>query len=378
MFLKLAAKYLELLIKERINIIYSLIGVKIPKGNFEFFGGDLQAEEKIKLTPDEYIYLGEFEPKIVKNSAIRIMEIYVAIFDLLIKKAPNEKIRKSFINKQFITFDDFLKCFEKPEKLEGTKTREQYSVKEGRNVPKYSYYQYDKKDLQLPFKYFSDRTDFIREYSKDEKGYCKLLHDSKLTKFFDKKLPYILLEKERKMHTFIIAGSGSGKSEFIKFLIYSTITRHKNKAVILIEPHGDLSKQVAQFKYFSEYPERLVYIDFNIDSKCVPVINPFHLEEKTAKNIQTLTDSLIKTFEALLKNCFTPRMKTMLTYCLPALIRRKNSTLEDLKRFVTIGENANNQDLIDFALNSPNKTHREYFRNDFSDNKSLRQTKDGL
>ena len=364
-------------IKEK--IVYKLIKISLNKFHGGFCGDGVSVEGKINTSPRGYIYIGEFKPKDIKNAVILVMENYVKKIDELIEELDHQFKSEARQERQFITFDQFKIVFERPEKLEGEKTRYQYSVKEGREVPKKSYYKYEDQEVVFPFKTLN-RNEFLRTYSKNEEGYLKLLQSTnlKISSFFEKTLPYFVSENERKKHTFIMAGSGAGKSELIKILIYSTIIKNKNNGIVLLEPHGDLALQVAQFKYFKKNPERLMYIDFDIDTNYVPVINPFHLDEKLSRNIQTLTDALIKTFSALLKNEFSQRMETMLTYCLPVLLKQEHSTLLDLKRFVSIGDKADNQDLIDFGSNSQDETHKDYFENDFVDNKTLKSTKDGL
>ena len=90
-----------------------------------------------------------------------------------------------------------------------------------------------------------------------------------------------------------------------------------------------------------------------------------------------MTTALIDTFEGILGNTWSPRMETMLRYCIPVLLRRKDSTLQDLKRFMDFGKHPNNSDLINLGLKSPHQPQREYFQNDFQD-KSMETTKRGI
>jgi len=198
-----------------------------------------------------------------------------------------------------------------------------------------------------------------------------------LRKFFLNKLPVAIPESEIRKHTYIVGGIGSGKSELIKILLYSDIKSSTKKSIVLIEPHGDLATEVSRLKYFYKNKTRLVYIDPYLKNGYTPCINPLQLDDKTEENIGRMTTALINTFEGLLGNDWSPRMKAMLMYCFPVLLRRDNSTLQDLKRFMDLGENANNSDLIKLGLNSPTNIQREYFKNDFQD-KSLETTKRGI
>ena len=197
---------------------------------------------------------------------------------------------------------------------------------------------------------------------------------------FFRNLQKIIPESERRKHTYIIAGSWSGKSELIKILIHADLKKYKRRSIVLIEPHWDLSLEVANLKYFYKNKDRLVYIDPYLKKWYTPCINPLQIDDKTENNISRMTTALIDTFEGILWNTWSPRMETMLRYCIPVLLRRDDSTLQDLKRFMDFWKHTkhtNNTDLINLALKSPHQPQREYFENDFHD-KSMETTKRGI
>ena len=65
-----------------------------------------------------------------------------------------------------------------------------------------------------------------------------------LGSFFFASRRFSIPDKARKMHTYIVAGSGSGKSELFKSLIYLDWLKGKS-SVVVIDPNGDLSKPVS-------------------------------------------------------------------------------------------------------------------------------------
>lgn len=207
---------------------------------------------------------------------------------------------------------------------------------------------------------------------------AKFIYSLSMSKYiflwrFERIIPY----RARRNHTFIMAWSGSGKTELIKLIIYSLINSKRKISIVLFDVHWDLGNQVAQWKEFWVYKNRLVIIDMFLKEGYMPSFNPFYLKERTEKNIGRMTQALIGTFESLLGNSFTARMESVLRYCVPVLLRRENSSMKDLKRFMDIWEYQNNQDLIKLGLNSPFPEHREFFSNDFLDS-SLDPTKRGL
>ena len=88
---------------------------------------------------------------------------------------------------------------------------------------------------------------YLRSYTNDYEGYLSYLKNSnhQLTQFFFRwfkaKLPL------SQVHTYIVGGSGSGKSELMKNMIYDRVRRAKS-AVIVLDPKGDLAKQVARWQ----------------------------------------------------------------------------------------------------------------------------------
>ena len=177
---------------------------------------------------------------------------------------------------------------------------------------------------------------------------------------------FLLPIKSISNHLFMIAWSWSGKSEFLKLIVYYLIKIDKSNSVVVMDPHWDLAKQIARWKVWLRH-ERVILFDGFLKTWYLPWFNPFLLRDKSERNINIKTQALIRSFQGMLDNAFTQRMETLLKYLLPVLLRREHSSFKDLKRFVEVWDYANNQDLLEMGLNSPNYEHREYFSNDFAD-----------
>jgi hypothetical protein len=91
----------------------------------------------------------------------------------------------------------------------------------------------------------------------------RLIKNSKI--LFPLWLWVIIPEWAMKNHALVMAGSGSGKSEFLKCLIFSRVWRHQ--ATCILDPHGDMAAQVARWtEWAGRGRKRLVLID--------PFLNP--------------------------------------------------------------------------------------------------------
>lgn len=185
--------------------------------------------------------------------------------------------------------------------------------------------------------------------------------------FFDRYRRLPISEQARERHTYITGGTGSGKTEAIKVLIHHYVARYKT-AVVVIEPHGDLAQQVAQWREFRDDPERLVYIDPALDIENItPIFNPLDIpdSERVPLLVNKAAKEIVEVFKEILQGEFSARMETLLTACIAALLLRKGSTLRDLIRFFDDG---NNKDLIAFAKNHLRgelALYREFFETEF-------------
>lgn len=178
-------------------------------------------------------------------------------------------------------------------------------------------------------------------------------------------------EKDRRLHTYIVGGTGSGKSEFIKSLLLDQLQR-LNVAIILVDPKGDLALQVGQFKENAkpDRANRLVYLDPYLDPYQTFVINPFDLpDDITHQNyeqyVDITTQELTKTFGLIFKEInsdFTMQMSTVLEPCIATILRKPDGDLWDLQRFMDDNLNA---DLVELGRKTPNVAHRYFFETNF-------------
>lgn len=206
----------------------------------------------------------------------------------------------------------------------------------------------------------------LKRYQNDFEGYLTYLqaNQNNLTQFFFRwftaRLPL------SQVHTYIVGGSGSGKSELMKNMIYDRLKRRKS-AVIVLDPKGDLAKQVASWQDNAIDPDRLVYFDPFLLPNHTPVLNPFDIRDKNPKTIQTASFEMRETFDMILRDIdggFTPKMKNILGHTLSVVMRKEGGSLSDLKRFFNEGTN---QDLIKLGQTAQDEQDRYFFQYEFAD-----------
>jgi GTPase SAR1 family protein len=171
---------------------------------------------------------------------------------------------------------------------------------------------------------------------------CENHPETNQNAFFLHERPFNISEEARKRHSYITGQSGSGKTELLKTLIHHYITVNQDSAVILLDPHGDISEEVALFKEFSSN-DRLVYNDPFLQDDYTLGINPFILDQQTnnTRLIDLTTQELYSVFEEILKGSgFTLQMETLLKPSITTLLLMGNRDISDLMRFMDDDSNA--------------------------------------
>lgn len=184
----------------------------------------------------------------------------------------------------------------------------------------------------------------------------------------DNSFNQMIPDEQRKRHTYILAGSGSGKTSLLETFLYRDCQKLE-QSTIIFDLMGKATKSLLKFV---EDPERLLIIDPYLHPSITPIINPFEFlnEDGTTKNnpseieIENRTNAIINAFDIALdlKDGWSVNMKAILAPCISTLLRRGNADIFELQKFMNDGIN---QDLVNLGTKSPIKGHRSFFRKEF-------------
>lgn len=97
----------------------------------------------------------------------------------------------------------------------------------------------------------ASRKFLVSSFPPNPHGYISFLcknHGADSGFFWDKYLRLPISERDRERHTYITGGTGMGKTEAIKTILYHYVARNTGTAVVVLDPHGDLAEQVAQWR----------------------------------------------------------------------------------------------------------------------------------
>ena len=326
---------------------------KKERSDTELFNSELN---KTFLFPEidfkESFYLGHFEIK----SLLDTQEGRGLIFNILDYRAKKiYDIRKDF--KEILKYRNFNNNEEIINKVGDILTEKGFLT--------YKQYleQYENKANKENQKFIH----FYKTYKADKENfiYYTMATNQPTQTFIKKKLEAYIPNKERYKHTYIIAGTGSGKSELIKGLIYSVLKTQKKKDpskrenFILIEPHSDLSTQI--FNLCSNFKTDTVLLDPFLNYEKTPVLNPFDFEG-TESELSQYTEELIAVFKEILGEDFTRNGQAILTPCIATLLRIPNTSLYDLQTFMNDEEN---EQLVNRGKITTNTAHKIFFETGF-------------
>jgi len=161
-------------------------------------------------------------------------------------------------------------------------------------------------------------------------------------------------EGERVLHTHLLGGRGSGKSELLKLLVHHYVRHPELGGVVVIDPHNDLVRDISRWREFARDPERLVYLDGSLSQEHFPALNPLAVRGYSAgdkANFAGLMADAIGAFSAT-RN-LTDNMRLLARNCLRVVLELEEPTLLDVARLLGNPENPHTAKLLERARRHP-------------------------
>lgn len=157
-----------------------------------------------------------------------------------------------------------------------------------------------------------------------------------LSRLFFLKLPALIPEKDRELHSYITGSSGAGKSELMKVLIHAAVMKSKPPCVVVIDPHGKFADEVARQREIVD-SGRLIYLNPALSARRTPTINPFACNDP--ERAEYIGKGLMGLFELLFmqeKSAeLSGNMRVLLNALLPALLRTPGADIMMLQKLLS-------------------------------------------
>lgn len=197
-----------------------------------------------------------------------------------------------------------------------------------------------------------------------------LASDAPFSRFFSKALSSYIDFEAFKEHGYVLGATKAGKTELLKAIVHHIITYEMPKKPkaggILIDPHGDFSREVALFHECYDN-DRVLVFDPTLDEYRTPSIDIFYTPDQDETTIEVVAENLVTAFDEIIADTsVSANMKALLMPCISVLLRRKGSSIMDLQRFMVSETCA---DLVELGKSSPIRGQAEFFRNGFEQKK---------
>ena len=137
-----------------------------------------------------------------------------------------------------------------------------------------------------------------------------------------------IYQEDRMLHMLILGQSGTGKSTLLKNMIYQDIIH--NRGLVLIEPHGDLSKEVLDL-IPEDRKQDLVFISPNDPTNEVGY-NPFRKVDASFRAL--VTAGILDAFKKLFAESWGNKLEHILRFVILSLLEQPSATIEDIHRIL--------------------------------------------
>ena len=198
----------------------------------------------------------------------------------------------------------------------------------------------------------------------DAKGYAAYLAQvaPALWPVITKDVPATLPAVERRRHTYIVGATGSGKSELLKVIIAEHV-RLDDSAVLVLDPHVDLARDVAQLPVVAN-SGRLIYASANVAPGHAVTVNPLEPPKgATVGEQERIAYHLAEALNSLSGGTATSRMVRFLRATIRVLLDRPGSTLLDLYALTSDNPPA---DILALGRKHPAAMVRSFFEEDIN------------
>lgn len=288
-----------------------------------------------------------------------------------------------FINYRFVTFEEFQEVFK------GSHTSA--VQRQGSGKPVDDLHTRHPVYRLLDIKTEKARQQFVMNYKKDDLSSYFAVMKKKNRRLYVIFHTWhkVAIDKKHRLHSWITGTTGSGKSELMKSMILQDIRNNMKKdcSIVVIDPNGDFTKEIAQFKDNTQpfMRDKLMYVDLDLfKGDYTPVINPFQLYETANKDreIDLTNQQIAKALEEICNSFgqpLTSQMQTILYNCTSILLNRPGSSFWDLHTIVNPTKNFPlAQPLIEEGRNSNNPATRSFFRDVWEKIASFKDSKAGI
>ncbi|MCB2160505.1 type IV secretion system DNA-binding domain-containing protein [bacterium] len=189
-------------------------------------------------------------------------------------------------------------------------------------------------------------------------------HQLELGKTTKTQTPITISLKERKQGTYVIGTTGTGKSTFLKNIVYQDMTFDKDHGLCVLDPHGDLIDDLLAVVPEDRKDDVILFDPYDLDFPFG--LNLMECDTDNPHEVRWVVSNMMGTLERLFDS-WGPRMEHVIRYCLLTALTYEDATMFEFARLLSLSEEE--QDYL--AENLESSLLKDFWRN-FPKNPRLR------
>lgn len=283
--------------------------------------------------------LGECLPAVEAVTARRLRKVRQALATL---PALARSAKPALDAANFLSFPEYLDALDNLTRIRGQLNRAE-NLERRRDFDQHTrpdkpafYASYETPDsttaafsrIYSPATHTPDCAGYVAYVAAIEPNFCEI---------FFRKLPALLSESDRQLHSYVTGASGAGKSELLKILIHGYAKHAEPPCIFVIDPHGKFADEIAgQKEIIAAF--RLVYVNPALSKTRTPTLNPFDLAPEDHDDAPTVARHICGVFNLLFQEAghasLTGNMDAILVPCISALLRMPQTDILTLQKLL--------------------------------------------
>ena len=206
------------------------------------------------------------------------------------------------------------------------------------------------------------------------------LRDTPFLDLFLTPVPFVIPQRARTEHHWIVAGSGHGKTQLLQTLVLNDLQRENSPALIIIDSQGDMLRKIEQLALF-EQTDRLVMIDPEDDFP--PALNMFDMSTARLQGYSRLVREQVEAgiielynyvFGALAAE-LTAKQGTAFAFVTRLMMSIPGATIHSLRELMEEDARTAQDSKFAGAITALDPTARAFFENQFYNRNAFGQTR---
>lgn len=193
------------------------------------------------------------------------------------------------------------------------------------------------------------------------------LSETPFRKLFDLFIPFSIKTETRLSHWHVIATTGWGKTQTLQHIIHHDLLSPEAPALVIIEPKGDMAKNILRLKHFADKHERVAYIDPDLSPSLNLFARPSEARiysQAQKEQIEASINSGYAYIFSALEADISRNQAVAMAYIVKLLLQR-NGGLDDFMKIVSdSAKTLKDSDLKD-DVNKLDEHSQDFFRNYF-------------